>query len=53
MSHNIEKNEVIILLETSDKCKRIKAQNPKKAGETSQTIKGRPNLLGKASKVTC
>jgi len=52
MCHYIEKNKVIILLETSDKCKNDQNPTSNKSKAASQTTKGRPNLLKEASKLT-
>jgi len=51
MCHYIEKNKMIILLETSDKCKNDQTQHPKKSKVVSQTTKGRPNPFKEASKL--
>jgi hypothetical protein len=52
MCHYIEKNKVIILLETSDKCKNDQNPTSKKSKATSQITKGRPNPLKETSKLT-
>jgi hypothetical protein len=43
MCHNIEKNKVMILLETNDKCKNNQHPTSQKARAVNQTIEKRPN----------
>ncbi len=51
MCHDIEKNKVIILLETNDKCKNNQNPMPQKARVVNQTTEKRPNTLEIISKM--
>jgi 4-hydroxy-3-methylbut-2-enyl diphosphate reductase IspH len=51
MCHDIEKNKVIILLETNDKCKNNQNPMPQKARVVNQTTKKRPSTLEIISKM--
>jgi hypothetical protein len=52
MCHGIEKNMVIILLETNDKCKNNQNPTSQKPRAINQTIEKKPNILEIISKMT-
>ncbi len=52
MCPGIEKNRVIILLETNDKCKKNQNPTSRKVGAVNQTTEKKPSTLEIISKMT-
>jgi hypothetical protein len=52
MCHGIEKNRVIILLETNDKCKNNQNTTSQNVRVVNQTIEKKPSTLEIISKMT-